>query len=88
MRASTDYVSTVPSITDNCPLCHNSPGEPEHILQKCPVVVQLGLQFPDTMSPPPPTFRPATEHPPPFPPTTPTRLHDDSNDQGSISESI
>ena len=88
MRVSTDSISTEPSITYNCPVCQNSPGIPGHTLQQCPVVMQLGLRLPDTTSPPSPSFRPVTEHPPPSPPTTPMRLHDDSNDQGSISKSI
>ena len=50
--------------------------------------MQLGLQLPDTTSPPPPSFRPVTEYPPPSPPTTPMRSHENSNEQGLISESI
>ena len=81
MRVSTDSISTEPLITDtNCPVCRNSPGIPGHTLQQCPVIRQLGLQLPDTTSPPPPSFRPVMEYPPPSPPTTPMRSHEDSNE--------
>ena len=89
MRVSTDSSSTKPLITDtNCPVCQNSPGIPGHTLQQCLVVRHLRLRLPDTTPPPSPSFCPVTEYPPLSLPTAPMRSHEDSNEQGSISESI
>ena len=88
MRVSTESISNEPLITNNCPVCQNSSNVPEHTLEHCPVIMQSELRLPDITSPPTPSFRLVTGHPPPSQPTTPMRSHEDSNEQGSLLEWI